>query len=56
MEFSNSTITVWMIILSVGIILNLILALYMYFTLRNRKGPQGRPGDQGPQGPPGSCS
>ena len=56
MEFSSKKLSILVIINIVFSILILSFSLYIYFKLRNKRGPRGLRGERGsrgPRGPPG---
>ena len=56
MELDNKKLTILLIANFILLILIFSLTLYIYFKLRNKKGPRGLRGERGPRGPRGPPS
>lgn len=50
MELTASQLTISMIILYILVILNIAGGIFIYYTLRNKRGPRGFKGEKGSRG------
>ena len=53
MELTNDKLSIIVVVLGVILLLNIIFSIWVYFKLRNKKGPRGPKGERGPRGPRG---